>query len=248
MAAASLERVPANEIMREVRRRLDLPRRVAIAAGSEKPVAVPRESTIKVTLDVPGLTFDTQLATMTLWEELQSVVFRFKPKPDAVGKVCRGWVHFWLEDLVLADVPVSIAVENDDVPEFFRDALSEANVRPYRSVFPSYSHMDHEVVERLEVYARSFGDEYLRDVQVLRAGQCWNPKLMGFIKQADVFQLFWSDNACLSDYVREEWQQALRERVVRPDPYFLRPVYWTPDPAPIPEELRDLHFAKILAW
>jgi hypothetical protein len=240
--------VPADVILRDVRNRLVLRPGAAIAAGSAGPVPVLRESIIKVAPDVPGLIFDSLLALMSLWEEQQAATFRFRPKPEAVGQLCRGWVRFWLEDLALADVPVSVVVESDDVPEFFREVLAEVNARPYRSVFPSYSHLDHEVVERLETYARSFGDEYLRDVQKLRAGQRWGPELMEFIKRADVFQLFWSQNACLSEYVTQEWRTALRERVVRPDPYFLRPVYLTPDPAPIPEELRELHFARIPGW
>jgi class 3 adenylate cyclase/Tfp pilus assembly protein PilF len=245
VAYASLETVPADVILRDVRNRLHLPPRVVIAAGSEGPVLVPRESIIKVTPDVPGLIFDSQLATMPLWEDYQAVAFRFKPRADVVGQVCRGWIHFWLGDLALADVSIRIIIEPDDVPDYFREALSTANAQPYRSVFPSYSHKDHEFVERLETYARSFGDEYLRDVQRLRAGQSWQPELMEFIKRANVFQLFWSENARLSDYVRQEWLQALRERIVRPDPHFLRPVYWTPEPASIPEELRELHFAKL---
>ncbi len=234
--------------MRDVRSRLSLPIGVPIAAGSERPVGVPRDSTIKVTPDVPGLIFDCVLATMSLWEEHQSVVFRFKPVAESVGHVCHGWVHFWLEDLALADVAVRVAIESDDVPEFFREALIGANARPYRSVFPSYSHKDEEIVSRLETYACSFGDEYFRDVHKLRAGQRWCLELMEFIKRADIFQLFWSDNASLSEYVRQEWHEALRERLKRPDPYFLRPVYWTPAPAPIPEELRELHFARIPDW
>jgi hypothetical protein len=240
-----LQSVPAGAILRDVRNRFCLPLGTPIAAGSDRPIAVPRDSTIKVTPDVPGLMFDGLLATMPLWDEHQAVVFRFKPEPGSVGQVCRGWVRFWLGDLALADVAVRITIESDDVSAFFREALVGANARPYRSVFPSYSHKDEEIVSRLEIYARSFGDEYFRDVNKLRCGQRWCPELMEFIKRADIFQLFWSHNASLSEYVRQEWREALRERMRRPDPYFLRPVYWTTQPAPIPAELCDLHFARI---
>jgi hypothetical protein len=60
-----------------------------------------------------------------------------------------------------------------------------------------------------------------------------------------VFQLFWSDNAARSTYVEDEWRCALAERSGRPDPYFVRPIYWTDKPAAIPEELRHIHFAKV---
>jgi hypothetical protein len=152
-----------------------------------------------------------------------------------------------LEGIVLADVPVEILVEvEDDVSGAFREAMATANARPYRVVFPSYSHKDDLVVERIEAYAESFGDEYLRDLNRLRTGQNWREELRRFVQRADVFQLFWSDNASTSPYVADEWQVALQERQSRPDPFFLRPVYWTesllPEP---PSELTEIHFARV---
>jgi hypothetical protein len=101
-------------------------------------------------------------------------------------------------------------------------------------------------VERTEAYASTFGDEFLRDVRKLRAGQQWSDEILALIENADVFQLFWSPSAAASSYVQSEWQHALLERNARPDPYFLRPVYWTaqvvPDP---PQELKEIHFVRI---
>jgi cell division protein FtsA len=246
IAYGHLESV-AEEVMREAARRFELPSGVKIKVGSEKPLRpVPKESLIKVTPDVPGLVFDKAGDTMSLWEDFQSVEFRFKPKADQAGKVCCGWVHFWLKGLILSDVPVTIFVAEEKVPEIFREALAKANARPYRHVFPSYSHIDAEIVELMAIYAKSFGDEYFQDVRKLRAGQRWNEELGHFIKKADVFQLFWSENAASSEYVRQEWQHALKERRERPNPYFVRPVYWTEKPAfPIPPELQEIHFAQI---
>ena len=243
IAYAHLE-VIAQEVAREAARRLHLPSGAPVRAASVSK-AVPRESVIKVTPDVPGLVFANSEAAMALWEDKQSVEFRFKAAPSAAGQVCRGWVHYWLEGLVLADVPVAVFVAEKDPPDIFKEALVEANARPYRTVFPSYSSRDAEIVERLETYAAAFGDEYLRDVHRLRAGQRFSDELVRFIKRADVFQLFWSENAASSEWVQFEWREALRERAERPDPYFLRPVYWTPEPALIPDELKELHFAKV---
>jgi hypothetical protein len=243
IAYAHLDAV-AQEVARETAQRLHLPSGAPIRVASVSK-AVPRESVIKVTPDVPGLVFENTEATMALWEDKQSVEFRFKAAPSAAGQVCRGWVHYWLEGLVLADVPVVIFVAEKKVPDIFREALAKANARFYRTVFPSYSRRDAEIVERLETYAAAFGDEYLRDVHRLRAGQRFSDELVRFIKQADVFQLFWSENAASSEWVQFEWREALHERAERPDPYFLRPVYWTAEPAPIPDELKELHFAKV---
>jgi molecular chaperone DnaK len=238
----------AKEVAREAAKRLDLPRDVKMRIKSEKPERpLPRASVIKVTPEVPGLVFDKKEDTMTLWEDKQAVEFRFKPHPDYYGRSCQGFIQFWFEGLILAAVPVSIFVAEEEVPEIFREALAEANARPYRYVFPSYSHQDARIVELMEGYAQSFGDVYLRDLTQLRAGQRWQEELRRFITKADVFQLFWSENAAASAYVQDEWHEALEERKGRPDPFFVRPVYWTDkaEPPPIPPELHEIHFARL---
>jgi hypothetical protein len=146
----------------------------------------------------------------------------------------------------LADVPVAVFFSaTDEAPETILTALAKANAKPYRLVFPSYSHKDSWIVERLEAYATAFGDEYLRDANRLRSGQSWSNELEEFIHRADVFQLFWSENAAASQNVEKEWKCALSERKVRADPFFIRPVFWTAKPAPIPPELEALHFSRL---
>ncbi|MEK7408109.1 MAG: hypothetical protein AAB225_23810, partial [Acidobacteriota bacterium] len=158
VACVHLESV-AGKVVREAAQRLDLPSGIAMKAASEIPLErVSREMVIDVTPDVPGLVFDTLRASLVLWQDAQSVEFRFKAGAGAIGTACRGWVHFWLEGVILADVPVTIFVATEEAPEIFREALATANARPYRLVFPSYSHQDVEIVERLETYAASFGD------------------------------------------------------------------------------------------
>jgi hypothetical protein len=238
--------IAANKVVRNASQKLELSPTVRMVANSETSSRqIPRCSTVEVTVEVPGLLFENDRASMRLWEDMQSVEFRFKPAPGMANTACCGRIHFWLAGLLLADVKVTVFVADDCVPEIFREQLAQANAKPYRRIFPSYSHRDAAVVERLETYAVSFGDDYLEDVKKLRSGQAWNPELLAFIKGADVFQLFWSGEAAASKYVEEEWRSALKERESRADPFFLRPVYWTHEPAPIPSELSHLHFARI---
>lgn len=246
LAYATLGRVPARDFAQEAVRLMDLPSGVEARVAASEPVAVPTGRTITVTPNVPGLDFGGLTeARMQLWEEVQSVEFRFRPRPDSVGSLCEGSVDFWLEGLILASVGVKILVQ-EETPEFFRRTLREAQARPYRSVFPSYSRRDSEVVDRIELYAEAFGDRYLRDIWALRSGEEFDPRLQQFIEQADVFQLFWSRNAAESAWVRKEWQLGWSQRTSRPDPYFVRPVYWTPSPEPEPPDpLCTVTFARI---
>ena len=234
----------AEEVISQVACSLNLPRDVRIQAGSVSK-AVPMRSLVKVAPDIEGLEFDRYEATMSLWEDVQSVEFRFQARPSSTNRVCEGWIRFWLEGMPLADVPVSIWVGETSVPDVYREALTRANAKPYRAVFPSYSHKDAEIVEKMEVYSKAFGDEYLRDVSSLRSGQSWNKEILRFIAQADVFQLFWSKNAASSSFVKQEWRRALSERASRLDPHFLRPVYWAEKPPSIPGELGELHFTRL---
>jgi len=236
----------ANVAVREASIRLGLPAGVRIAASSEKPIhPITRNVAIDVTVDVPGLIFENSSARLQVWEDHQSVEFRFRTDPDHKRPLCQGRIHFWLSGVILADIDFLILIVEESAPDIFKRQLAEANARPYRLVFPSYSHEDSEIVDRLESYAAAFGDEYLRDVRRLRAGQRWNQELYGFIERADIFQLFWSDRASRSVFVADEWRYALQQRESRPDAHFVRPVYWTPEPAPIPEALQSIHFARL---
>jgi hypothetical protein len=141
-------------------------------------------------------------------------------------------------------------VDGAQVPDAEQVPLEkEKPARPYRKVFPSYSHKDIEIVAQIEEYAQISGDKYLRDVNELRSGQNWKQWMRETIEEADIFQLFWSTNSMRSQNVTLEWQHALR--LGRQN--FIRPTYWE-NPLPQspadnlpPAELLDLHFQQVRA-
>lgn len=239
--------VDPRSLTKEAASRIQRPAGAKITAGIPKETGyVTRDQEIIVTVDVDGLDFESQQARLKLWSDQQSAEFRFRCRESSAGRTLKGFVNYWLGRILIATTPVRFVVAVDDLPEEFRAALAEFNATPYRNVFPSYSHDDEEIVEQIEIYADAFGDTYFRDVKKLRTGETWNPRLMQFIHQADVFQLFWSPNAAESPYVRQEWIEALKERSGRGDPYFVRPVYWTDEPTPDPpKDLGHINFAKL---
>jgi hypothetical protein len=154
----------------------------------------------------------------------------------------RGKVAFSVEGLIIAEVPFEFLI--GELPAGQAPATRSSTAKPYDAVFPSYSHRDKQIVERVERAYRALGFAYLRDVTTLRSGQKWRPELGRLIEQADLFQLFWSNAAATSGYVTEEWQAALRliEEKKKPE-NFIRPVYWE-EPMPVPPSpLGDTHFA-----
>jgi hypothetical protein len=75
---------------------------------------------------------------------------------------------------------------------------------------------------------------------------------MELIREADVFQLFWSTNSMRSPFVRQEWEFAVElQHRSEKDAYFVRPTYWQ-EPLPAdsasdlpPASLRQLHFQRL---
>ena len=107
---------------------------------------------------------------------------------------------------MLADVALAVEVDSR-AQEVSKSVPMEAVAfRPYRRIFVSYSHEDRDIITRVKRCARvaSLGDQYLQDGVDLRSGEVWSEELERMIREADIFQLFWSWNAMDSDFVRQE--------------------------------------------
>jgi len=147
-------------------------------------------------------------------------------------------VSFYAGPVLVGETPIGFRVSPQADSEEARPA-EPSTASPYQPIFVSYSHQDTVIVEQLEKAYKALGNSYLRDVEILRSGEEWNPALLKKIDEADIFQLYWSKAASVSEYVTQEWQHAL----ARGKPSFIRPLYWEkpmPDPPP---ELAKIHFA-----
>ncbi len=151
-----------------------------------------------------------------------------------IGHVANGIIEFFVGPLLVAALRLDIVV----IPEEARgEELSPAqevqSAKMYRSVFASYSHADSRLVEAVEKAYQALGMDYLRDVMTLKTGQSWSEELLRKIEEADVFQLFWSENASRSAYVEQEWRHAIRQREGK-GTTFIRPVFWEESLARVP--------------
>jgi TIR domain len=207
--------------------------------------AIPREGEITFLLEAPDLQVNPRQRSFRWLEDVHREEFRIRAGKMLDGRTVRGALQVYLGALLVAEVSLAIRVDGAATPVASDTEADRA--RPYRRIFPSYSHEDEPIVQQVEAYARTMGDEYLRDVTHLRAGEVWNDRLMEFIRAADVFQLFWSRKSMLSPWVRQEWEYALSLGRA----HFVRPTYWeTPMPeAPErnlpPALLRALHFQRL---
>ncbi|GMV90844.1 MAG: hypothetical protein AMXMBFR82_06220 [Candidatus Hydrogenedentota bacterium] len=204
---------------------------------------VPHEGEITFLPEVTGIQFNPPRRVFLWVENVHREEFRLRADASLEGQTARGSLSVFLGSILLAEVTLAIRVQTGVSVSAVEPAhLSTA--RPYRKVFASYSHQDTAIVQEFERYARALGDTYLRDWIDLRAGEIWNDRLLDMIREADVFQLFWSSNAMRSEYVAREYQYALALN----RPHFVRPTYWeqplpeNPSAGLPPEELKRLHF------
>jgi hypothetical protein len=216
---------------------------------AEARSSVPRESDITLVPVVPGLEFRPERRTFLWVDDVHQEQFTVRARPEADGTVVHGRLSAFLGVILLAEVEISIRVDSA-YPADRVDAPTQASsANLYRRVFASYSRKDAEVVRQFELFVQSLGDVYLRDVHDIKPGMDWQTRLRELIQEADVFQLFWSNNAMRSSHVRAEWEYALSLNRQG----FVRPTYWE-DPFPEstadglpPEDLRRLHFHR-LGW
>jgi len=206
--------------------------------------AVPHEAEITFLPEIPGFEINPPRRTFLWLESVQREEFRIRAGAILDGVLVRGRMSVFWGNILLAEINLGIRVDSRLAGATAQPQSERSASRPFRNIFPSYSHRDTSIVEEFERFARTLGDRYLRDVHELRAGEVWDDRLKDLIQKADVFQLFWSRNAMQSPYVEEEWKYALSLG----RPHFVRPTYWE-DPLPEdrnrdlpPDELRRLHF------
>jgi len=237
---------PIEEVRRQARQVLGDAADAYTDVTQDSGEAIPREGEFTFVLDLPGMLVNPPQRSFRWVEDVQREEFRVKAPAALDGQTVRGALRVHLGALLVAEVRLAIAV--DGAAGRTTPAETDAeHARPYRRIFPSYSHRDEEIVRQVEAYARTMGDKYLRDVTHLRAGERWNDSLLEFIRTADVFQLFWSRDSMRSPWVRQEWEYALSlDR-----PHFVRPTYWqtplpeAPDQDLPPAALRALHFQHL---
>ena len=211
-------------------------------------LAVPQEGEITFVPEIPGIEFDPPTRAFLWHDTVRREEFQLRASTDLDGKTARGRLTVFLGPFILADVSLSIRVDiSARITPRSKD-LEPATAGCHRTVFASYSHHDRHIVEAFRRYSRALGDRYLIDSEDLQVGEVWDERLMHFIREADIFQLFWSRSSMRSPFVRQEWEYALS--LAKPK-RFVRPVYWE-EPRPEareeglpPEDLDRLHFTPL---
>jgi hypothetical protein len=205
-----------------------------------RPIAPGSE--IMIIPKLAGCRFNPLQASILWFEDWHGTQFRFQALRGLPGFALEddlpGRLSFYENSVLVADISFKTRLTLSSGVELDRLGFRRTNARPYQSVFISYSRSDSIIVETLERAYAALGVSPLRDIHFLRPGEEWEPRLLEKIDESDIFQLFWSNSASRSKWVKAEWRHALGLR----RPQFIRPVYWE-DPMPRPpRELANLHF------
>lgn len=210
-------------------------------------------TTIEVIPTADELEFDTVSLAKKWRAPWRRFEFSFLPLDSALGKVVSARVSILVETIEIASIDLEIDVAAVRYSQSAQDRgsnpLHKAKLKKksssiYQKIFVSYSRKDTQVVEAYKAAQEAVGNEVFVDTYSIRSGEDWQARLAEAIDNADIFQLFWSENSAMSEAVRVEWDYALTYRC--PDTecrQFIRPVFWkqplNPNP---PQPLKHLNF------
>ena len=91
--------------------------------------------------------------------------------------------------------------------------------QPYERIFISYAHQDEETVRNYAKAYQLIKRDVFFDRDYLKAGDVFSQEIEKYIKTADLFILFWSENAAKSKYVQKEMDLALPRAFPQIKPY-----------------------------
>ena len=131
-----------------------------------------------------------------------------------------------------------------------RQLNPEIIAHKYNKVFISYAHKDESKVKSFHEGLKLAGIEHFFDRAYLQTGDVFPQVIQDYINSADLFVLFWSENAAQSDYVQKERTQALERAFpqVKPQQEAKLSIYpMSIEPrAELPSDMRDnYHFGEI---
>ena len=120
----------------------------------------------------------------------------------------------------------------------------------YNKVFISYAHKDEDKVRSFHEGLKLCGIDHFFDRDYLKAGDVFPQVIQDYIDTADLFVLFWSENAAESDYVAKERAQALERAFpqIKPEKAAKLRIYpMSIEPrAELPTDMKDYyHFGEM---
>ena len=177
----------------DFRRRKTVPPEGYADSSSISTEQIRRGTQIRILPQLEGFRFNPEVGNILWLEDWHCVEFRMQALAEASppqGQRIDGSVSFYVGPLLIAETQLFVEIR-DELPEggprrrhdepsrIPSPFLTEESSSAYRAIFVSYSHRDSYIVDQLQKAYRALGDDYLRDVEILRSGEEWSPALLG---------------------------------------------------------------------
>jgi hypothetical protein len=216
------------------------------ARGSAKTEAMIAKGTI-ITLrpELARTTFRPEVYHLPWSNRLSERWFEFTRSASDTSADITGSVRIQIGGVTIGEIPITIRRKDRYSRQGHQTVVQESKM--LQDVFASYSRKDAAIVERCRAVYKALGIRLIVDRKELRAGQYWDEVIGRWIDEADAFQLYWSSESRDSEFVQLEIHRAVSVAKTRsPKARFIRPLYWSDDPAePIPGPLAALHFERL---
>jgi|GEM_PF-5644586 len=211
---------------------------------------------ITITPESDELTFDPPSLTKTWGGTWTRYNFDLVADRQYVDETVYVRVSIQVGGVEIAYIKLAVDVRSSSgagLPTFERIdnplARAKLSTRPaeyYNKIFISYSRRDTDVANSYRLAQIAAGHDVFMDSYSIRSGENWQAALANAIDDADIFQLFWSQNTADSENCRDEWEYALLHKC--PDDrcvHFIRPVYWQKPLVSPPQELGHINFRYV---
>jgi hypothetical protein len=232
-------------LLAEVRKRIEDRREDfgdlhSAATSQSRPVV--RESLITVRPVISNVFANPPEQTVVWEDDVQPVEFQIRYKDQSLPDTLtgKGTIDISIDQLVIAQIPISVSVESQEVAAGARIETAQLLSR----VFASYARTDFSIVQACKETYRLINVHLFVDTDDVLSGEAWRKRINAEIARTEIFQLFWSKAASNSANVRNEIDLAkdvAGQRAYR----FIRPSYWEADKPPLPQDLGHLNFTRI---
>jgi hypothetical protein len=202
---------------------------------------LPHGTNITIVPECRGVLFNPRRVTLQWSEDWHRSIFRFSARRDLAGLSRNGRINIFAGPLLVGTLRMAMLFEEQErIDPLIEDAA--ISTKPYQGIFASYSHHDKVVMQACQDMYRTLGFDALLQIDQMRSWQELNASVRAGIEQAEVFQVFWSEHAAKSEYVRQEWEYALS---LNRGEIFMRPVYWEVPLVKPPDTLAPFYFSYL---
>ena len=204
------------------------------------PLKVEQGNKIGFLLRVDGCSVDDPYQEFAWFGRTDSVEFGVEVPKDFAKRAAVAKIDISVNSIPVGNIKFRIKLDHIENINYSQQADTRAE--KYKRAFISYASPDRAEVLRRTQMLSATGVTFFQDIMNIKPGEQWEQKLFEEIDNCDVFYLFWSKSASDSQWVKQEWEYALKIRGQKSLPEIIPVPIEGPPCIDPPDQLRHLHF------